>query len=192
VLSQAHTLGRNLSAGGDAASGPGGTGSTCCEGCSWGMVALWSLSQSSERSCFVGRGGTPSSGRGSDVNDSVAKSTKKTLSCWCCSETLPQPAGQQAELNRWPEQALTQTAQVCCCSLGLAKMALAKQPALLLQACSLGAFMISVSSAYECLDFVSVRLVPQKAWSSPAKKGWRVLPAHTKLGAGVCPPAFLG
>lgn len=36
----------------------------------------------------------------------------------------------------WPEQVLTQTAQVCCCSLGLAKMASAMQPALLLQVCS--------------------------------------------------------
>lgn len=52
-------------------------------------------------------------------------------------------------------------------------------------------FPKAASSAYECLDFVSVRRVPQKFWSYPAKKCWWVLPAHTKLGAGVCPPVPL-
>lgn len=51
-------------------------------------------------------------------------------------------------------------------------------------------FPKAAASAYECLDFVSVRHVPQKL-SYPAKKFWWVLPARTKLGAVVCPPVLL-
>lgn len=89
---------------------------------------------------FVRRGGTRSSG-GSDVNDSEARSAKKMSSCCCFSERLYYSllVSKQSALGKqycWPEQVLTRTVQVCCCSLGLTKMASAKQPALLLQVCS--------------------------------------------------------
>lgn len=75
------------------------------------------------------------------MNDSEAKSIKKMSSCLCFSERLYciQLVSKQSALGKpyhWPEQVLTQTVQVCCCSLGLAKMASVKQPAVLLQVCS--------------------------------------------------------
>lgn len=149
ALSQAHCPCRNLSRGGDAASGPGGCGSTCCEGCSWGMVGLRSLFQSPECSCFVGRGATHSSG-GSDVNESVAKSTKKMPGCCCLSERLyySLPVSKESALGKlycWPEQVLTQAAQVCCSS-GLAKM----EPSCLLWYCRCAAGTLSDKS-FLCL-----------------------------------------
>ena len=93
---------------------------------------------------FCWERGTCFSG-GSDVNDPEAKSTKKMSSYCCFSERLYYSllVSKRSALGkqyRWPEQVLTQTVQVCCCSLGLAKMTSAKQPALLPQACSLEPF----------------------------------------------------
>lgn len=126
------------------------------------MVGLQSLFQSPEHSCFVGRGARAFlEAQMSMIRklkalkrcQAIAASVKDcTTACWSASEV------------HWGSSTVGQSKYSDCSGLllqlGAGKNDISEAACSVTAGMQPGAFLKTASSAYECLDFVSVRLVP--------------------------------